>query len=67
LISESPADPKADNVAQNCRDGSGGDQKPNIEAMCSGGENPAPIKAASAGNGTPTLSSAMKAATNQMP
>jgi hypothetical protein len=42
LISESPADPKADNVAQNCRDSSGGDQKPNIEAMCSGGEKPSP-------------------------
>jgi len=30
-------------------------------------KNPAAIKAASAGNGIPTLSSAMNAATTQMP
>jgi hypothetical protein len=39
-MSEPPADPKADNVTQNCCKDSGSDQEPNIEAMCPGGEKP---------------------------
>src|SRR5262249_29455954 len=40
LMPESPADPKADHLAQNCRNDSGSDQRPDIEAMVSGGEKP---------------------------
>jgi hypothetical protein len=35
---ECPADPKADNLAENCCNDSGSDQRPNIEALCPGGE-----------------------------
>src|SRR5262249_60121343 len=38
LIPESPTDPKADDLAQNCRDDSSGDQRPDIEVVGSGGE-----------------------------
>jgi hypothetical protein len=64
---ETPADPKANNLAQNCCNDSGSDQRIDIDAVCSGSEKPAAIKAASAGNGMPILSSAMNAVTNQTP
>jgi hypothetical protein len=35
---ESPADPEADDLAQNCRDDSGSDQRPDIEVVGSSGE-----------------------------
>src|SRR5262245_2980846 len=38
LMPESPADPKADDLAQNCRGASGSDQGPDIEVMGSVGE-----------------------------
>src|SRR5262249_58212225 len=38
LMPESPADPKADDLAQNCRNDSGSDQRPDIAAVVSGGE-----------------------------
>jgi len=37
-VPEPPADPKADNLAQNCCDDSGSDQRPNIDVVCSGSE-----------------------------
>src|SRR5262245_14863243 len=40
LMPESPADPKADDFAQNCRNDSGSDQRPDIEPVGSGGEKP---------------------------
>jgi hypothetical protein len=46
---EPPADPKADNLAQNCCNDSGSDQRPNIDPVCSGSEKrtwPCPIPAA---------------------
>src|SRR5947208_13809115 len=36
LMPESPTDPKADDLAQNCRDDSSADQRPDIEVMGSG-------------------------------
>jgi len=38
LMPESPTDPKADNLAQNCGGDSSGDQGPDVEVMGSGGE-----------------------------
>jgi hypothetical protein len=40
LMSESPADPKADDLAQNGCEDSGSDQRPDIEAVGSSGEKP---------------------------
>src|SRR5262245_61667052 len=38
LMPDSPADPKADDLAQNCREDSGSDQRPDVEAVGSSGE-----------------------------
>jgi len=38
LMPESPADPKADDLAEDGCNGRGGDQRPNVQAMVSGGE-----------------------------
>src|SRR5262245_41374739 len=38
LMPESPTDPKADDLAQDCREDSSADQEPDIEVVGSGGE-----------------------------
>jgi len=67
LVAESPADPKADNLAEDCCDDSSSDQNQISRPCVLAAKKPAAIKAASAGNGMPTLSSATNAATTQMP